>query len=145
MSGPGFGFGAAGRQRRYRTLTGGGGSSAPAYSAAFTLTQFPAYDERRIYQRATVSGGTTGKGQGTVRVPISGATGAGTIGARIRSEDGETILQGPWIAGEIDEATSFIDISGVDARLGWFFVDLQGADGAWQLGTVKIGVGALYG
>lgn len=145
MSGPGFGFGAAGRQRRYRALSGSGGSSTPAYSAAFTLTQFPAYDERRIYQRDAISGGATGQGQGSVRVPISGATVAGTIGARIRGEDGETILQGPWTAGEIGAGASFIDISGVDARLGWFFIDLQGADGAWQLGTVKIGMGALYG
>ena len=145
MSGPGFGFGAAGRQRRYRALTSGGGSPGPAYSAAFTLTQFPRSDERRIYQRTTLSGGATGKGQGTIRVPISSAAGAGSVGARIRSEDGETILQGPWVAGEIDEGASFIDLSGVAARLGWFFVDLQGADGAWQLGTVKIGMGALYG
>lgn len=145
MSGPGFGFGAAGRQRRYRALSGGGGSAAPAYSATFTLAQFPGFDDRRIYQRASVSGGGSGKGQGTIRVPISSATVAGIIGARIRGEDGETILQGPWIAGEIEAAASFIDIPGIDARIGWFFIDLQGADGVWQLGTVKTGMGALYG
>lgn len=145
MSGPGFGFGAAGRQRRFRARTSGGGSPEPAFTAAFTLTQFPTYDERRIYQRTTLSGGATGKGEGTIRVPISSATAAGTIGARIRSEDGETILQSPWSAGEIAASASFIDVNGIDARLGWFFIDLQGADGAWQLGTVKIGMGALYG
>lgn len=145
MSGPGFGFGAAGRQRRHRPSSDGAVSPEPAYSATFTLTQFPDHDERRIYQRIEVSGGGAGKGQGSIRVPISSATGAGTIGARIRHEDGETILQGPWIVGEIDASASFIDVNGIDARLGWFFIDLQGADGAWQLGTVKIGMGALYG
>jgi|GEM_PF-2046228 len=136
---------------------GGGGSEdgdpvgpvAPAatgYTAGFTLAQFPAHEEKRIFQRTTTSGGGEGKGQGTIRVPLSGTVTAGTVGARIRSaEGGVTILQVPWDAASIDDSAPHVDITGVDARLGWFFVDLQGADGEWQLGTVKVGMGALIG
>jgi hypothetical protein len=140
MSGLGFGFGhGAGTARRHRPRA----PQAPTYTAAFTLDQFAAHEERRIHQRATTSGGGTGKGQGTIRVPLSGAS-AGTIAARIRSEDGTSILQPEWSAGTIADGATFIDLAGVDARLGWFYVDLKGADGSWQLGTVKVGMGALF-
>ncbi|MCW2390978.1 fibronectin type III domain-containing protein [Sphingobium sp. B11D3A] len=117
-----------------------------SYTAGFTLSQFPAYDEKRIYQRTTNSGGGQGKGTGTIRVPLSGTVTAGTVGVRIRSaDDGTTILQAPWTAGTIANGATYVDVTGVDARLGWFFIDLKGADGAWQLGTVKVGMGMLTG
>ncbi|MBN8832092.1 MAG: hypothetical protein J0G94_16065 [Sphingomonadales bacterium] len=141
MSGPGFGFGyrtASTRRHRPRQE-----APSPAFTASFTLSQFAAHEARRIHQRATTSGGGTGKGQGTVRVPISAAS-AGTVGARIRSEDGTTILQPEWRAGTVTNGATFIDVAGIDARLGWFYVDLKGEDGNWQLGTVKVGMGALF-
>jgi hypothetical protein len=143
MTGPGFGFGAPGQSRRHRRA-GGGESPEPGYTAGFTMAQFAAHEEKRIYQRSGSSGGGEGLGQGTVRVALSGVT-AGTVGARIRAEDGVTILQAEWSAGTIADGATFIDIAGVDARLGWFFIDLKGADGSWQTGTVKIGMGALFG
>ncbi|MCW2361607.1 MULTISPECIES: fibronectin type III domain-containing protein [Sphingobium] len=117
-----------------------------SYTAGFILSQFPAYDDKRIYQRTTTAGGGQGKGAGTIRVPLSGTVTAGTIGARIRSAaDGTTILQAEWTAGTIANGASYIDVSGIDARLGWFFVDLKGADGSWQLGSVQVGMGRLVG
>jgi len=108
------------------------------------MTQFASYEAKRIHQRLTTTGGGQSRGQGVIRVALSGAT-AGTVGARIRSDDGSSILQPEWEAATIADGASFVDISGVDARLGWFFVDLKGADGSWQLGTVKVGMGALFG
>jgi hypothetical protein len=143
MAGPGFGYG-QGSARRHRPMGGGSPTPTPSYTAGFMLTQFATHEAKRIHQRATTSGGGQGKGQGMIRVPISGAT-AGTVGARIRSEDGVTILQPAWLAGTIANGAGFIDLPGIDARLGWFYVDLQGADGNWQLGTVKVGMGALFG
>ena len=64
------------------------------------MTQFASHEAKRIFQRATTNGGGQGKGQGTIRVALNGAT-AGTVGARIRADDGVTILQDEWTAGTI--------------------------------------------
>lgn len=144
----GFGAGSAGRSRRSRPSSGGTPTPtpSPSYTAGFTLTQFAAYEEKRVFQRATTAGGGKGKGAGTIRVPLGGTVTAGTVGARIRSAaDGTTILQAEWSAGTISNGATYIDVSGIDARLGWFYVDLKGVSGSWQNGTVKVGMGALYG
>jgi hypothetical protein len=112
-------------------------------TAAFTLSQFPSYDEKRIFQRTTMTGGGEGKGQGSIIVPLSGTVTAGTVSARIRSAEDDAILQGPWIATKIEDDATEVEIADVDARLGWFHVDLKGADGDWQLGTVAVSMGAL--
>ena len=144
----GYGAGSAGRARRSRPASGGTPTPtpSPSYTAGFTLTQFAAHEEKRVFQRTTTAGGGQGKGSGTIRVPLGGAVTAGTVGARIRSAaDGTTILQAEWSAGTISNGATHIDVSGIDARLGWFYVDLKGTSGSWQLGTVKVGMGALYG
>jgi hypothetical protein len=117
-------------------------TAVAAPTSTFSMTQLA--DANRIYQRGTLSGGGQGKGQGTVPVTISGAT-AGTINARCRDADGSTIVQAEWNAATIANGATSANISGIDARLGWFYLDLKGSDGAWKLGTTLIGMGALFG
>ena len=118
---------------------GGGGGAAPA---AFTMTQLSAAD--RVYQRMTDTGGGQGKGQGTIPVTLN-VVGAGTIYARCRSAaDGTTILQSPWLAvASAAVANGVVAIPGVDARLGWFYLDLSGDGVTWTNGTVPVGMGRL--
>jgi hypothetical protein len=117
--------------------------SAPAATSSFTMTQLATAN--RVYQRSTTTGGGQSKGQGSVPVTISSAT-AGTINARCRSvADGTTILQSEWVAATVANAATTATITGVDARLGWFYLDLRGSDGAWKLGTTAIGMGRLIG
>lgn len=118
---------------------GGGGVSAP--TSTFTMTQLA--DTNRIYQRSTTTGGGQGKGQATIPVTISSAT-AGTINARCRDADGSTIVQPEWVAATITNGATTTNIAGVDARLGWFYLDLKDSSGAWKNGTTLIGVGALF-
>jgi hypothetical protein len=141
--GYGFGLGDKGSTRRHQAMTGTP-TPSPTPSAGFTMTQLAAHEAKRIYQRATTTGGGQGKGQGVIRIALTGAS-AGTVGARIRSDDGSTILQPEWIATSIANGAAFADVTGVDARLGWFYIDLRGSDGNWQLGTIKVGMGALFG
>ncbi|MGF7168720.1 hypothetical protein FHS91_000375 [Sphingobium xanthum] len=89
-------MGDKGSTRRHRAMTGTP-TPSPTPSAGFTMTQFAAHEAKRIYQRATTTGGGQGKGQGVIRIALTGAS-AGTVGARIRSDDGSTILQPEWIA-----------------------------------------------
>jgi hypothetical protein len=110
-------------------------------TATFSMTQLP--DSNRIYQRSTLSGGGQGKGQGTISVTISSAV-AGTVSARCRASDGTTILQAEWTGATITTGATTANITGVDARLGWFYLDLKGADGAWKNGTTLVGMGALF-
>ncbi len=129
------------RRQRIVRSKGSANPSAPTPTSTFTMAQLGAPD--RIYQRASVTGGGAGKGQGTVPVTISSAT-AGTINARCRSAaDGVTILQSEWQAATVAGGATTANIAGVDARAGWFFLDLKGADGAWKPGTVAIGMGRL--
>lgn len=116
------------------------------FTAGFTLSQFASSDTNRVFQRSSTAGGGSGKGAGTIRVPLSGTVTAGTVGARIRSAaNGTTILQAEWNAGTISNGATYVDVPGVDARLDRFFVDLKGVDGAWQLGTVPVAMGDIFG
>lgn len=136
-------MGAVVRKKRRRQRAAGSPSQILAPTASFTMVQLTA--AYRIYQRATTSGGGQGKGQGTIQVAISAAS-AGTIHARCRSAaDGVTIVQPEWQATTIAGGATSAGIAGVDARLGWFYLDLKGSDGAWKLGNVPIGMGRLIG
>lgn len=108
--------------------------------ATFAMTQLPAAN--RTYQRSTLTGGGQNKGQGTIPVAIT-VSQAGTIYARCRSAtDGTTILQAPWLA-TADAATGTLNVSGVDARLGRFYLDLSGDGVTWQNGTTAVAMGGL--
>lgn len=128
--------------RRFRNNRRGPAALSFTPTATFAMAQLAA--PNRVYQRSASTGGGAGKGQGTVPVAISGAS-AGTIVARCRSAADGSIVQPEWQAATIAGAATTASITGVDARLGWFYLDLKGADGAWQNGTVPIGMGRLIG
>lgn len=116
---------------------------AAAAGSAFAMAQQPAAN--RVYQRSTNTGGGQGKGQGFITQPatVSAAT---PIFARCRSAaDGTTIVQAAYQAiASAPVGSTPLTIPGVDARLGWFFIDLApSATGPWQLGTIPIGMGAI--
>jgi hypothetical protein len=114
-------------------------------TATATMAQISTVDDHRIFQRLVDVGGS-GSGYGAIAVPISGAS-VGTVNARIRdAADGTTILQPEWQAGTISSgAATSVNITGVNARLAWFYVDIKALDGSWQLGTTPVGMGALFG
>ena len=113
----------------------GGGASA------FAMTQLSAAN--RVYQRSSKAGGGQGKGSGAIPVTLN-VTKAGTLYARCRSAaDGTTILQPAWLVGNIPVANGPVTVSGVDARLGWFFLDLSVDGVTWQNGTVPVGMGRV--
>lgn len=115
------------------------GEAVELPAAPCTMSQLAA---GRIYQRATTSGGGQGKGQGTIAVALD-VTEAGPVFARCRAADG-SIVQSAWEAGETTgTGAQAVDIEGVDARLGWFHLDLRGPGTQWVLGTSLVGMGQL--
>jgi hypothetical protein len=140
MVGPGFGFSAGRGARRRRS--GAPTPTPTGPTASFTMTQLAAAN--RIYQRISATGGGESKGQGVIRVSIS-ASQAGSVQARCRSAaDGTTILQAPWDAGMIaTTGAQTLDVTGVDARLDWFYLDLLDSSGTWKQGSTPVGMGAL--
>jgi carbohydrate esterase-like sialic acid-specific acetylesterase len=118
-----------------------GGTTLPA--ATFTVVQEPL--DHQTFQRDTLTGGGQSKGQGAVTVPEIDVTVGGTIYARCRSaDDGTTILQAKWLAIEdASVADGPLDIPGVDARLGFFYLDLSGDGSTWTNGTVPIAMGMV--
>jgi len=118
-------------------------SNAPSYPAATIsgMTQFAAANQ--IFQRDTVTGGGQGKGQARLSVPVT-VSADGAIYARVRAEDGTTVVQSPFlITSTATTSTTSVTVP-VDARLGWSYVDLSGDGVTWSsplLGTTQIGVG----
>lgn len=114
---------------------------APATPATFTMTQLSAAN--RVYQRSTTSGGGQSKGQGTIPVTIN-PTVIGTVYARVRSSDTTTILQASWLVGSVGSTGSqTLNVTGVDARLGWFYLDLSGDGVTFTNGTTLVGMGRV--
>ena len=115
------------------------GSATPtaAPTSTFAMTQLAQPD--KVYQRSTRTGGAPGKGTGSIPVPISGAS-AGTVSARIRAEDGVTILQAEFPIGTIANGATSVLVSGVEARLARFYVDLKDSTG-WKNGTTLVMMG----
>jgi hypothetical protein len=123
------------RATALESASGGSGSTA------FSMTQLSS--AKRVYQRSTTSGGGQGKGSGTVKVNLN-VTVAGPVYARCRSSDGSTILQASYKAiNSTPVANGPVAIPSVDARLGWFYLDLSPDGTNWQNGTVLIGMGRL--
>jgi hypothetical protein len=110
-------------------------------NSAFTITQLA--QANQIYQRDTMTGGS-GKGTGVVRVTVNVTT-VGQVHARTRSvADGVTIVQGAWLPGVVSSTGSqTFNVSGVNAGLGWFYLDLSQDGVTWQLGTTPVGMGEL--
>ncbi|KQS01511.1 hypothetical protein ASG11_17815 [Sphingomonas sp. Leaf357] len=115
--------------------------TAPSLPAAtFTASQLPS--SKRIYQRSTNTGGSQGKGAGTIPVSVN-VTQVGTPRFRIRSSDGTTILQAATALAPFTATGAQTLNVPVDARLGWFYIDLSGDGTTWMNGTVQVGMGAL--
>ena len=141
-----FSFGAV---ARLNTAGGTGGSPppfpgvTPVPGVAFTMSQLGAAN--RVYQRATSNGGGQGRGTGTIPVTIN-ATALGTPYFRIRGSDGTTILQSTTVLPSLTATGSqTLNVIGVDARLGWFYVDLSNDSVTWQNGTTLVGMGRIIG
>lgn len=118
----------------------GGASAAPA---TFTMTQLA--DAKRVYQRSASTGGGQSKGTGTIPVTVNASV-AGTIYARCIAEDGSTVLQNWFLATTlVATGSQTAQISGVDARLGWFTLDLCGNAGVATVrtGTTLVGMGRV--
>lgn len=122
--------------------TGGGGVSAPTATATMSATNLSA---DQIFQRDTLSGGGQAIGQGTVPIAFSALTQAGTLNFRVSSGgatrgDLQPETAGPTVASTGAQTVNF---TGIDARLGWFYIDVRDASG-WQNGTTRIGMGDLH-
>ncbi|WP_031394160.1 LamG-like jellyroll fold domain-containing protein [Sphingomonas sp. STIS6.2] len=114
--------------------------SAAANGTDFTMTQLAA--PNRIYQRQTVTGGGQGKGVGTIPVPVN-VSALGTPRFRIRASDGTILQANTALPAFTATGTQTLQVTGVDARLGWFYVDLSVDGTTWQNGTVLVGMGSL--
>jgi hypothetical protein len=121
------------------------GPGAPAPAGVFTMTQVPAINSQR--QRSTVTGGGQGKGQGYVPVAMSAVMTAGKVYARCSSGGGTRgDLQAAWLATTLGTTgAQTVNIPGVDARLGNFFLDLSGDGVTWQNGTTPLVMGRGIG
>lgn len=96
----------------------------------------------QIFQRDTVSGGA-GQGAGTVPLTIRPYK-TGNVFARTRKVSDGTIDQAQWTAGTVaSTASQTFSVAGVNARLGWFYLDLSQDGVTWALGTTPIGMGVL--
>lgn len=114
--------------------------NAPAPAAEFTMTQLA--KANKVYQRSAEIGGSQNKGGGVIPVQANVTT-AGNIFARIRSQADDSILQPATYLGQVQAGTQTLNVP-VDARLGWFFVDLAPtANGPWANGTTRVGMGGL--
>ena len=111
--------------------------------ATFTMTQLA--ERKKNYQRLTETGGGQNNGQGTISVTLSAVTATGPVYARRRSAaDGTTITQTPWIAANLSATgAQTVNITGVDVRLGYDYLDLSPDGVTWQNGTVEVGMGGV--
>lgn len=117
-------------------------SVPPPAPASFAMTQLA--QPNRVYQRDTLSGGGEDKGQGSIAVTLD-VTEGGALYARCRSAaDGSTIVQAPWLAiASVPAGKRTHVVAGVNARRGWFFLDLSGDGSNWVAGTTPVGMGVL--
>jgi hypothetical protein len=117
--------------------------AAASVSTDFTMTQLAA--PNRVYQRSTTTGGSQNKGTGTIPVTINVAT-TGVPYFRIRSSDGTTILQASTALPALTSTgAQALNVAGVAARLGWFYVDLSADGTTWKNGTTLVGMGRIFG
>jgi len=101
-------------------------------------------DANRIYQRDTTSGGSFGKGAGTIAVTLN-VTSPGQIWARTRAADGTTVTQDWFLA--VDNApiaNGVVNIPGIEARANSFYLDLSGDKTVIRSGTTLVFMGILW-
>lgn len=125
------------------SLGGVGSVVVPVAGAVVAVTQLAAANQ--IFQRTTITGGGQGKGQGTIPLALSAVSATGSISARCSSGSASRgDLQAPWTAATIaSTGAQTVNITGVDARLGWFYLDILDSSGNWQNGTTLVGMGRL--
>jgi hypothetical protein len=123
----------------YGTITNEDSASTPSI---FTVTAQPAAN--KVHQRDSLTGGTNNVGTGFVPVGLN-ITAAGAIHARCRAVFDGSIVQASYVAianAAVQNGT--VNIPGVAARTGQFYLDLSGDGGAtWQQGTSPISMGDL--
>lgn len=108
---------------------------------AFSMTNLASAN--RVYQRATTSGGGQGKGAGTIPVTVN-VTAVGAPYFRIRASEGTTILQAATLLPAFTTTgAQTLKVTGIDARLGWFYVDLSVDGTTWMNGTTLVGMGRV--
>lgn len=114
-------------------------SPAPVNSV-FTMTQLA--NANQVFQRTTSTGGDASKGAGTIPVTIN-VTQPGPVKARIRAADGTTILGYSDSVNVSSIGPQTVKLTGIAARLGWFYVDLTGDGTTYQNGTTLVGMGRV--
>jgi hypothetical protein len=112
-----------------------------AVTTAFTMSQLTS--PKRVYQRTTATGGGQSKGTGSIAIPVN-VTSVGVPYFRTRASDGTTVSQASTaLATFTATGAQTLNITGVDARLGWFYLDLSVDGSTWQNGTVLVGMGGI--
>ncbi|WP_137898362.1 sialate O-acetylesterase [Sphingomonas sp. 2SG] len=134
----------------YREVaTGSGGTTqssavsvtvSASAGADFTMTQLAA--PNRIYQRQTLTGGGQGKGAGTISVAVNVAS-LGTPRFRTRAADGSILQASTALPAFTATGAQTLQVTGIDARAGWFYLDLSADGSTWKNGTVLVGMGRL--
>lgn len=121
-----------------RTRTGFTATKASSNQlTAFALVNGAA---NRTYQRSTLTGGGPGTGRGTIPVTVT-MSAPGAVYARTRAAN-DAILQPAWQAAT-SATTGVLNITGIDARLGWFYLDLSGDGQTWSLGSTLVAMGRV--
>lgn len=125
----------------YPTYDGLGNIIIDADLAPFTPTIALEPTDNRVFQRTTTTGGGLGKGQGSVDYTIS-LPQSSDLWVRVRDAISGATLQKFRAIENAPSGSSARTISGIDARLGHFYLDFAGASGGpWALGANKIAMG----
>jgi hypothetical protein len=114
-------------------------------TTTFSMTQL--VGPKAIFQRLTDTGGSQGKGTGTIYLDVNVSV-IGTPYFRMRSDDGTTILQASTpLAAFTATGAQTLAVTNVDARLGWYYLDTSGDGTTWTNGTtlISMGINALFG
>lgn len=124
----------------------GGSLKNLVFAAVTTSVQTPT--DTQMFQRTTITGGLHGKGTGSVHLQVTLSAPAFAIEFRTRDAEvaGNPVLQN-WTVGAFgaDGGTNDINLFGVSARLGWFYIDVRanGDNGSIAMGSTRIGMGRI--
>jgi len=98
--------------------------------------------DHSVWQRDTLTGGGQGVGQGSIPILFSTIS-PGTLSVRISSGGASRgDLQAEYqITVTASGTNQTVPISGIDARLGFFYVDVKDSTGTWQNGSTLTSMG----